>query len=152
MRWSKLLLCAATCMAASACATVIEGTTDVITVSTTPPGARCDVTRDGMPLGTIPDTPGSLNVSKSKNGLVITCTKPSHEATEKVHMPNSVATTFGNFIAGGVIGVVVDMSTGANFRYPPLVELVLVPADPPAGEVAKVPEPPAGSKAKAKGS
>jgi hypothetical protein len=136
MQGCRLLLCLIACLAVSACATVIEGTTDTITVSTAPPGARCDVAREGNTLGTVADTPGSLNISKSMYALNVTCNKTGHGTANALVVPNARATTFGNAILGGVIGVVVDMSTGANYRYPRVVDLRLVPDDPPPAQAA----------------
>lgn len=123
-------VCLAAVVALTACATVIEGTTDKITVSTTPPGARCTITRDGAELGTISATPGSLTISKSINAILVTCDKAEHETTTKLHMSNVRKTTAGNYLLGGAAGLAIDASTGANYRYPPRIDIVLVPVEP----------------------
>ena len=52
-----------------------------------------------------------------------------------VTVPSFGPATFGNIIAGGVIGVVVDAASGANYSYPENVRLDLaaniVPGLPP---------------------
>ncbi len=41
--------------------------------------------------------------------------------------PKFQGTTFGNIIAGGVTGMIVDAATGANYEYPSNVHLSLAP-------------------------
>ncbi len=108
-----------------ACATLVNGSSQNVTVSTTPPGASCTLDRIGARLGAITPTPGSVRVDKSKNDLTVTCSKEGFQTATVTHSPHFSGATFGNIIAGGVIGVVVDASTGANYTYPDNVEVAL---------------------------
>ncbi len=102
----------------SACATLVNGTSQTVTVSTTPPGASCTLDRMGTRIGAISSTPGSVRIDKSKNDLAVTCTKDGFQTATVAHAPSFGGATFGNIIAGGVIGVVVDAASGANYSYP----------------------------------
>ncbi len=109
----------------SGCATIINGTSQSVTVSTSPPNASCAVDRMGERIGVVPQTPGSLRVDKSKNSLTVTCAKPGYQTASVTRPPSFSLVTLGNAIAGGLIGVGVDFATGANFKYPEEVQMGL---------------------------
>ena len=69
MRRVSGLLAAALCLAACD----DGGTEQVVTVVSDPPGASCQVSRENLSLGTVPQTPGSLKVSKSVAPLIVAC-------------------------------------------------------------------------------
>jgi hypothetical protein len=101
-------------------------------VSTNPTGAACIVSREGVQLGSVNPTPGSIRVEKSKNDLSVTCSKDGRQTTTVSYSPRFNGTTFGNIVLGGGIGAIVDASTGANYDYPAQVSMEL----PPMGAVA----------------
>lgn len=112
------LLAALAClgMTLSGCATIVEGTTQPVSVSTTPEeGAQCTLANS---QGTwYVTTPGSTTVHKTKTDLNVTCSRPGYEAGHVVAVSHFGATTLGNVIAGGVVGIGVDAASGANFHY-----------------------------------
>ena len=126
----------------SACATLVNGTSQNVTVSTNPPGANCTLDRIGARVGAIPATPGSVRVDKSKNDLSVTCAKDGYQTATVSRPPSFGAATFGNIIAGGVVGVVVDAASGANYTYPDDIRIDLAanpaPAAPPMALQAPV--------------
>ena len=126
-----------------ACATVVEGTSDTVTLSTTPAGATCTVDRDGERVGAVSATPASLRLSKSRHDLNVTCTKEGYQPATATASSRFTGATLGNVLVGGVIGVVVDAASGANNRYPSDVRIDLVenPAAPPPPPVAQAPAP-----------
>jgi hypothetical protein len=127
MRLFRLLAVAFVATQLAACATVVEGTDDLVSFETTPPGARCLVDRDGARIGTVDAAPGSLKLSKSKNALTVTCDKAGQlTVTEQVES-EFTGSTFGNILLGGGIGLIVDAASGANNRYPNPVKLLLPP-------------------------
>ena len=110
------------------CATVMEGTGQSIEVSTIPPGALCAIAREGGNLGEIASTPGSIRVDKSKSDITVTCSKAGYRTAVITRSPRFQGTTFGNIILGGVVGAVVDASTGADYEYPGEIDLALAAA------------------------
>ena len=116
----------------SACATIVNGGSQTVTLSTTPPGAACTVDRMGARVGAVAQTPGSLRVEKSKNNLMVTCSKPGFQTATVTKPPSFGRETFGNIVAGGVIGAVVDAASGANYRYPGDIRLDMVAEPAPA--------------------
>ena len=113
----KLLLIAPLAML-GACATLVNGTTQTVTVSTTPAAASCTLDRMGARVGAISATPGSVRLDKSKNDLAVTCSKDGFQTATVSHAPSFSGATFGNIIAGGVVGVIVNAASGANYSYP----------------------------------
>jgi hypothetical protein len=108
-------VCALTFLAG--CASVFSGTTQSITVETQPEGADCKVSKSGFVVGEVQSTPGYVRVNRGSVGLEIACTKPGY-ATARTAQPTQIESwVFGNVIAGGLIGIVVDFSDGAAYRY-----------------------------------
>ena len=108
-----------------ACATVVNGTNQSVTVETLPAGASCAVDRAGVRVGVVPQTPGSLVVDKSRHDLMVTCGKPGYQTTAVTQASSFNGWTFGNILIGGAVGLVVDAATGANYDYPRSTRFVL---------------------------
>lgn len=145
MKVFPLAATAALAVALSGCATIIEGTTQSVSVNTTPEqGAQCTLMNS---QGTwYLTSPGSTTVHKTKTDLDVTCTKPGFQPGHVVAASHFGATTAANVIAGGVIGVGVDAASGANYHYD---SPIVVPLGPPAA-VQSAPTPsPAGAAAPA---
>jgi hypothetical protein len=123
---TRIMAIAGMALAITGCATVMAGTSQDVRVVSDPPGAECRLARDGAPVAVL-TTPGTANVPRSKRDLTVTCTKAGlADATETI--PSEVhAGTVGNIIAGGIIGVAVDASSGANNNYRELTIVAFAP-------------------------
>jgi hypothetical protein len=141
--WMRIALTMLAAMSLAGCATIVEGTTENVTIATNPPGATCAVDRAGLRLGVVPVTPGSVRLGKSKDDLTITCARPGFAPAVVVQPAHFVYTTFGNVIAGGIIGVTVDAASGANYAYRPnvLVAMAPAPGGAPPASLAAAPAP-----------
>lgn len=128
---------------AGGCATVTTGTTQAITVDSEPQQADCTLTRDGADLGSV-KTPGPVTVKRHASTIQVTCRKDGHEEAKVIMASRYETASGGNVILGGVIGVIVDASTGASNRYDQYV-MVRLPAMSPADQAAAAarPKPPA---------
>jgi hypothetical protein len=69
-------------------------------------------------------TPGSVVVHKSTGDLAISCKKEVLTGQQTL-ISKSNGAVWGNIIAGGVVGYVVDRNTGAGFDYPGTVTIAL---------------------------
>lgn len=69
-------------------------------------------------------TPGSVTVQKSTGDMAVDCTKDDLKGRENL-VSKSNGAVWGNIIAGGGIGYIVDRSTGAGFDYPNVVTVIL---------------------------
>ncbi|HEX3943809.1 MAG TPA: hypothetical protein VHW69_06965 [Rhizomicrobium sp.] len=119
MKLSAAAAVAALGAAVSGCATVIEGTTQSVSVNTTPvTGAACTLTNS---QGTwYVSSPGSVVVHKTKTDLGVTCQKGGYEPGHVVAISHFGATTAANVlggVGGVVVGGVVDAASGANYSY-----------------------------------
>jgi hypothetical protein len=101
----------------SGCATIIQGTSQDIAI-TTPPvsGANCILTSKEGSWAVV--SPGVAHVEKSKEDVLIKCTKDGYQEANAVIPSDFQAWTVGNIVAGGLIGVGVDAATGAMNEYP----------------------------------
>jgi hypothetical protein len=111
----------------AACASIVEGTDQSVTVITEPVGASCQLERDGTKIAIVSPTPGTVQVEKSKRDMSVTCTKDQHETSMAVLVSSFQAMTVGNAVFGWGIGVIVDASTGAMNKYPESVTIIMPP-------------------------
>ena len=114
------------------CASIVTGTTQQLAVTSSPSGARCDLTREGASLGSV-ETPNTIEVSKSAYSIAVNCAGQGLRG-QAIVQSELQAATFGNALVGGVVGVGVDMATGAAHKYPANVNVILQPdnAAPPS--------------------
>ena len=92
-------------------------------------------------------TPGSVRLDKSKNDLSVTCAKDGYQTATVSRAASFGGATFGNIIAGGVIGVVVDAASGANYSYPDDIRMDLAAIPAPAAPPVALQAPPGGPDA-----
>jgi hypothetical protein len=139
MKVHVMVVCAALAAALSGCATVIKGETQAINVSSPPVGgARCVLsTTDGYYRDLL--TPGAVIVPRGREDLSVVCTKRGFkDATKKVASHFNFV-TFGNLVIGGLVGVTVDATSGANESYPEEIEVPMEPAPRPPATYAPYP-------------
>ena len=127
MKLLRLTALGALAFATGACSTIIEGTSQNISVSTQPPEASCELVRDGVVIGLISSTPGSVKVEKNKQNIMITCKKDGYRDGVYRNESDFAGATAGNILLGGIIGVGIDAATGAANKYDGDVAIVLEP-------------------------
>ena len=101
----------------SACATIISGTNQNVAVDSSPEGADCRVLQGGLTVGEVPSTPGYVHVRKSGAPLELACSKPGYKPAASYQTAGFNGWVIGNVVVGGVIGVVVDLASGALHTY-----------------------------------
>lgn len=109
------------------CATITEGSSQTIQIDTDPTGAQCELTRNGQLVTRIPATPSTVSVYKESGDLKLSCGKPGYLDATLDTASDLQAMVFGNILFGGLIGVAIDMGSGANKKYPKAITLTLVP-------------------------
>jgi hypothetical protein len=126
MRIFSLAVAATVVVLFSGCAAITTGTTQPLTVTTKQSGAAvvgaaCELTNG---KGTYyVTTPGTVTVTRSYSDMVVICKKdPLPDANMNVRS-SLKGMTFGNILFGGLVGVIVDTSTGAAYDYPSSFDL-----------------------------
>lgn len=124
-RSHSTLALASASLALSACASIVDGSTQVLSLKT--------VAEDGSDVadaqctlfnrkGTwFTKTPGTVSVHRAYGPLNIECTKEAAAPGIAIVHSSTKGMAFGNIIAGGVIGAAVDIGSGAAYDYPVLV-------------------------------
>lgn len=123
MMWRSLGALASVA-AISGCASIVNGTSQVISVQTVQngndiAGAACKL--DNGKGTWFVKTPGTVTVHRAYDDLTIKCEKDGSEPGLATIKSSTKGMAFGNILFGGVIGAGVDMSTGAAYDYPPLI-------------------------------
>ena len=139
----RLVLAAALAVPCLGCASVTRGTTENISISSTPSGATAEVA--GLDVPTACVTPCVVQAKRSAD-ITVTVAKEGYEPqviplTKEI--PSAGAAGFaGNLLLGGVVGMGVDAVTGAALDHKPNPVIVtLQPAAPVSQRPAK-PRPP----------
>ncbi|WP_442895632.1 PEGA domain-containing protein [Bradyrhizobium sp. AZCC 1719] len=131
----RLLLAVALAAPCVGCASVTRGTTENISISSTPSGATAEVS--GLDVPTACVTP-CVVVAKRSADITVTVNKEGFEPqviplTKEI--PGTGAAGFaGNILLGGLVGMGVDAATGAALDHKPNPVIVtlqpIAPAQP----------------------
>jgi hypothetical protein len=113
-----------------ACATIVKGSTQDITVTSTPDHASCQVMRGASQTAMIESTPGIVKLNRGSEDTIVSCVKPGFDRNAVTMVSAFNGATFGNLLVGGIVGIIVDASTGANYTYQDRVNVVLSPNGP----------------------
>jgi hypothetical protein len=107
----------------SGCASITQGTSQVISFSIDPPEARCAVVnKDGATLGTVSGRSNLLQVSKGSSDLIANCNAEGYEnKTTRITSSTQTAGVLGVAIDFGIT----DMLTGAMWKYPDNVAIAM---------------------------
>jgi hypothetical protein len=126
------------------CASVTRGTTENISISSTPAGAEATISGLDNPTACV--TPCAITAKRSAD-ISITFAKPGFESeivTLTKEVPATGAAGFaGNVLAGGLVGMGVDAVTGAAQDHKPNPVIVTLK---PIGQMA----PPSAARSRAK--
>ncbi len=107
-----------------ACASIITGQQQSLSVTTTPPSS-CTLVND---KGTwYVNAPGTVSVKRAYGDMSVNC-KKEELAGQNTVKSSTKAMVFGNVLFGLIglpIGTAIDMGTGAAYEYPNPIELPL---------------------------
>jgi hypothetical protein len=119
MRLSFLLLPALSLLCG--CALITTGRRQSVAIETDPAmTAECTVSnRKGVWM--VAATPASAKVLKARGPLRVTCATRDGAQGEISVASGMALATAGNAVIGGPVGSIVDMASGAAFRYPDTV-------------------------------
>lgn len=119
----------------SGCATILSGKTQTLSIQTNPPGATCELTREGRIVGSVNPSPGAVSIDKTKHDISIVCKKPGYQDAVSYIESGTEGATFGNILAGGLIGWGIDSAAGADNKYADVTTITLLPVDSGASPV-----------------
>lgn len=121
-------------LACSACATIVGGTTQEVFIESEPAGAYCKLDRQNATAGIVNPTPGRVGLSRSRENVIVSCTLAGFEQSDEVLVASFTGATVGNLLLGGLVGVAIDASSGANNKYPDRVMIIMTPASFPSDD------------------
>ena len=131
MKTYALTAIAALCAALAGCATLVgDGSSQEISVMSTPVGATCVFYRQGRAIGTVL-TPGNLTVKRRKHDIDIKCNKPGYAEATYYNKSGLSSMVAGNVAADLIltagISSIVDSASGADNEYTSQVVIGLTP-------------------------
>jgi hypothetical protein len=127
MTRSKIIVAALT-FSLCGCASIIDGSSEEVLVNTNPSGANCALNRQGETIARISPTPASATIKKTKYDITIVCDKDGYQEATFIDHSGIQSATWGNIVAGGLIGWGIDSASGADDHYDSPVNITLVPA------------------------
>ena len=135
----SVLLAAAFAVASlSGCASIVSGHNQSLSVTASSEtqdvsGAQCALKNDkGQWFVT---TPGSVTVRRSYSALTVDCQAERLSGTNQVQSKTK-AMALGNVIFGGLIGVGVDVASGAAYDYPDVIHVSMLAGPIPVASLA----------------
>ena len=132
--FGRLVMLCSLALASPACATIIHGTTQELSINSEPPGASCTVDREGAATGVVNPTPGKLTVRRHKDSIAVSCALDGYEQSNEVVAASFTGLTMANLIVpGGTVGFIIDATTGANNKYPERIVVFMTPSTFPNG-------------------
>jgi len=134
-------------LALPGCASIVTGTSHTMAVSSEPEGATCKLERGGETIGYVNQTPATASFSKSSKTIVVSCDKDQKTfAGNSTVDPSIQPWILGYVLLGGIVGIVVDASSGAVSQYPNSTKVVLNPTavSTPTASTVPAPQVPAG--------
>lgn len=142
----RQLLAAALALLCAGCASVTRGTTENISISTTPSGATAEIS--GLDIPTACVTPCVVQAKRNAD-IMVTINKEGYEPQTiplTKEIPGTGAAGFaGNALLGGLVGMGVDAYTGAAQDHKPnpvIVTLQPLAPVPPRPERPRPKRPP----------
>lgn len=127
-RYHHLVFCLLLGSLLASCASIMHGTKQPVSVSSAPTGAT--VYLNGQLLG---KTPVVADVSRKTQGNRIRLELEGYEAKEIALSRSVSGWVWGNIIFGGLIGLVVDASTGGMYKITPEVVMTNLSTTKPQG-------------------
>ena len=118
------------CISLAGCATITQGTTQLVHVTSTPQGAACSLTRQGTPLAGVRQTPETVTVPRSVYNIDVECQLPDGQKGYALLKTTLTPMVAGNVLVGGLIGAGVDAASGAMNQYPESIT-VSIPSSKP---------------------
>lgn len=117
----------------SACASIAQGESQDFRVKTVPDGARCTIARQGDTIAVIAQTPGEVEIERDAHDIDIVCTKDGYNDKKVTRISETHVAFWYNFywlypiITAPItlVGVIVDLSTGAYHDYDSPVTVTL---------------------------
>lgn len=127
--FGRLMMLCGLALATPACATIVNGTTQELYIDSEPKGASCAIDRQGAAASVVNPTPGTVKVPRHKESIVVSCSLDGYEQSNEVVASSFTGLTLANLILpGGMVGVMIDASTGANNKYPEKIVVVMTPS------------------------
>jgi hypothetical protein len=132
------IVLATSLLALSACATIVSGNDQTVAVTTPDVKAADCKLQNGKGEWTV-SSPGTTMVKSAAGNMSVTCEKAGYEKGTSTYASSVKGWIFGNIGFGGLIGVIVDVSTGAGFEYPTAMPVAMKKIEPVAAEVPVAP-------------
>lgn len=128
VRPASLCGLSATLLLVAGCASIVGGRDQMLSVHAHTAagqeirGAQCSMTNSKGRWEAFSATPTTIH--RAYGDLTVSCTKKGHDIGSLQTASTVRNWMFGNLLFGGIIGVGVDMYTGAGFRYPDVITIV----------------------------
>jgi hypothetical protein len=132
---------AASTAALVGCATLLEGTSQEILVSTNPTGATCTFEREGQVIATINATPGAALVKRRKQDITVRCKKEGFQEAMYVNDSGLASGSVAGNVAADLLltaglSSIVDSASGADNQYENTVNITMIPVAQAAAPAA----------------
>lgn len=109
------------------CASIVSDNKSTTYLETDPEASRCEL--HGQDFKRVVTTPNSISLPSEAAPLTVSCSAPGYKRTTATLDTKMDGWIWGNILLGGGIGLIVDATRGAGFKYPTKLSLVLEPEE-----------------------
>jgi hypothetical protein len=140
MRFGQVVAVVAAMAAVTGCASVVDGSTQTISIATTPvSGASCTFANKRGEWSVV--TPGTIIVKRSELTLHGHCTKDGYQEANEYIAAGTDNLSLAGTLAFGLVEAAVDASTGATSKYPDSFTIKKKPLLPAASNASAAANP-----------
>jgi hypothetical protein len=129
---AQALILGAAAAATASCASVVSGSTQLVTVMSDPSGANCTLSRDGKVVAHVVSTPSAVKIDKSIKDMIVACQRDGYEESKvAMRSTHDAWSSAGNILAWGIffpLALGIDAASGAMNEYPDSVIVRLNPS------------------------
>lgn len=138
----KLFIACLTCPVFVGCASITGTTGQSVSIEALEKngkaviGASCELTNSKGKW--FINTPGTVAIRRSNDDMSILCKKDGLEPGLATVVSDTKGMMWGNILAGGGIGALVDHNTGAAYEYPVLIQIMMgsnIKIEPPKSKL-----------------
>ena len=104
-------------LALGGCATIADGTTQPVTITSNAPGATCEIAQNGEVIAPATPVPNTFELRRRDGNLLVTCQAPGYRSESVALVTGKNPKTIGGHMWNSLSFGLVDLVSGAVHEY-----------------------------------
>lgn len=111
-----------------ACATIVDGTTQDIHLSSNVPTAKCSIEQNGVQIVDPTPVPATLKLPRRRGNLIVTCSAPDHETGTQALVAGTNPKSVALMLPMALLDAAADSALGGLVEYQDRAYVYLMPS------------------------